>query len=80
MAVALAKSGRAHDQAAGLVESFLRFQLQETTEPLMLAAMSACARFGISYWDAAVIEAARLSGCEVVLSEAGSGVPEHLPR
>ncbi len=26
-------------------------------------------RFGISYWDAAIFEAARARGCEVVLSE-----------
>jgi predicted nucleic acid-binding protein len=26
-------------------------------------------RFGISYWDAAILEAGRSLGCEVVLSE-----------
>ena len=35
----------------------------------MLAAMSTRQRFEISYWDAAILEAARTLGCEVVLSE-----------
>jgi predicted nucleic acid-binding protein len=58
-----------HEQAVGLVESFLRFVVQDTTKELVLAALAAKDRFRISYWDAAIIEAARLSGCDVVLSE-----------
>jgi predicted nucleic acid-binding protein len=58
-----------HEQAAALVDSFRRFTVQETTLALMLAAMSTSDRFGISYWDAAILEAARDLGCEVVLSE-----------
>jgi len=33
------------------------------------AALATCDRFRISYWDAAILEAARSLGCEVVLSE-----------
>jgi predicted nucleic acid-binding protein len=58
-----------HEQAVALVESFRRFPVQETTNGVMLAAMSTRQRFGIAYWDAAVIEAARALGCEVVLTE-----------
>jgi predicted nucleic acid-binding protein len=58
-----------HEQAAALVESFLRFHVQETTLEVMLAAISTRQRYGISYWDAAILEAARTLGCEVVLSE-----------
>jgi predicted nucleic acid-binding protein len=58
-----------HEQAERLVRSFLRFRVQETTPALMLSAMATRARFGISYWDAAIIEAARSLGCEVILSE-----------
>lgn len=58
-----------HEQAVALVESFRRFPVQETTNGLMLAAMSTRQRFGIAYWDAAVIQAARALGCEVVLTE-----------
>jgi len=58
-----------HEQAAQLVESFLRFPVQETTTALMLAALATRRRFGISYWDAAILEAARALHCEIVLSE-----------
>jgi predicted nucleic acid-binding protein len=58
-----------HEQALALVESFRRFPVQETTNGVMLAAMSTRQRFGIPYWDAAVIEAARALGCEIVLTE-----------
>ena len=58
-----------HEQAAALIESFRRFPVQETTVGVMLAAMSTRQRFGISYWDAAILEAARALGCEIVLSE-----------
>jgi predicted nucleic acid-binding protein len=58
-----------HEQAAALVDSFRRFPVQETKIGVMLAAMSIRQRFEISYWDAAILEAARALGCEVVLSE-----------
>jgi predicted nucleic acid-binding protein len=58
-----------HEQATKLVESFLRFPAQATTTELALAAMATCHRFTISYWDAAIIEAARSLGCDLVLSE-----------
>jgi predicted nucleic acid-binding protein len=58
-----------HEQAAALVDSFRRFTVQETTVGVALAAMSSRQRFKISYWDAAIIEAARALGCDVVLSE-----------
>lgn len=58
-----------HEQAVALVESFRRFAVQETTTGLVLAAMATRERFGISYWDAAIIEAARSLGCDTVVSE-----------
>lgn len=58
-----------HDQASLLVEAWLRFPVQDTTAPIMLAAASTAHRSRISYWDAAVIEAARALGCATVLSE-----------
>jgi predicted nucleic acid-binding protein len=58
-----------HDHAAKLVESFLRFPVQEITTAVLLAALATRQRFGIAYWDAAILEAARALGCEVVLSE-----------
>mgnify|MGYP001825780881 FL=1 len=58
-----------HDQAAGLVEAWCRFPVQATTIEVLEAALATRARFGISCWDAAILEAARASGCVVVLSE-----------
>jgi predicted nucleic acid-binding protein len=58
-----------HERAAGLVESFLRFPVQPITTGIMQAALATGDRFGISYWDAAILEAARALGCDTVLSE-----------
>ncbi|MBX3030959.1 MAG: PIN domain-containing protein [Chloroflexi bacterium] len=58
-----------HGQASGLVESFLRFRVQSVDVRLMRAALVTRDRYRLSYWDAAIIEAARALGCGVVLSE-----------
>ena len=58
-----------HEQAAILVESFLRYPVQETTLAVMRGALETAHRFRISYWDAAIVEAARALGCRTVLSE-----------
>lgn len=58
-----------HEQAATLVDSFRRFPVQETTVAVMVSAMHTRQRYRISYWDAAILEAARELGCDVVLSE-----------
>jgi predicted nucleic acid-binding protein len=58
-----------HDQASSLVEAFLRFPVQELTRPLLQASLEARKRYAISYWDAAIVEAARTLGCATVLSE-----------
>jgi predicted nucleic acid-binding protein len=64
------RTGRlGHDQANALVEAWLRFTVQDTTVPLVRAALAAAVRYRLSYWDAAIIEAARLLDCDVVLSE-----------
>ena len=58
-----------HDQAAALVEAWLRFPTQDTTPSLVQAALATTDRHRLSYWDAAIVEAARLLGCRIVLSE-----------
>lgn len=58
-----------HEQATGLVEAWRRFPVQELTVEVMVAAFETRRRFGISYWDAAIIEASRVLGCAEVLSE-----------
>lgn len=58
-----------HDHAARLIESFTRFEVQPVTLAVVTAALGTAQRHRISYWDAAIIEAARESGCHAVLSE-----------
>jgi len=58
-----------HEHAVGLIEAWRRFPVQETTVDVMVAALATRRAFGISYWDAAIIEASRVLGCAVVLSE-----------
>jgi predicted nucleic acid-binding protein len=58
-----------HDQAIILVESFMRFPVQELTIAVMKAAFVTKQRFKIAYWDAAIVEAARALGCRAVLTE-----------
>lgn len=58
-----------HDQAAALIEAYLRFPVQETTVSLMQAALVGKERFRVSYWDAAIIEAARALSCDILLTE-----------
>jgi predicted nucleic acid-binding protein len=65
-------SGRAslaHEQAVALIEAFQRFPVQETTTELLQAALATKKRHQISIWDATIVEAARISGCDVILSE-----------
>jgi len=58
-----------HRQAVLLIESFRRFPVQDLTTGIMMAALDTRRRFQLSYWDAAIIEAARATGCTHVLSE-----------
>lgn len=59
----------AHRQAVQLIASFRRFPVQDITSAIMMAALDTRQRFQLSYWDAAIIEAARALGCPEVLSE-----------
>jgi predicted nucleic acid-binding protein len=58
-----------HRRAVLLIESFVRFPVQEMSVALLGAALAAKERFHLSYWDAAIIEAARTLGCRTILSE-----------
>jgi predicted nucleic acid-binding protein len=58
-----------HEQGSAFVTAFSRFPVQATTLELVRAAMDSRDRYGISYWDAAIIEAARRIGCDEILSE-----------
>lgn len=58
-----------HDQGQRLVRSFSRFAVQDVTLGVVLAALATRDRYDLSYWDAAIIEAARSLGATEVLSE-----------
>ncbi|HKG37454.1 MAG TPA: PIN domain-containing protein [Conexibacter sp.] len=58
-----------HGDAVELIESFERFPVAPITPEVARAALATRDRFQISYWDAAILEAARALDCEVVLSE-----------
>jgi predicted nucleic acid-binding protein len=58
-----------HDQAAAVIHTLGRYPTRPVTRDVIEAALDTCVRFGIPYWDAAILEAARAAGCHTVLSE-----------
>jgi len=58
-----------HEQAVNLIQSWLRFRVQENTVAVMQAALSTRHRWNLSYWDAAIVEAARASASATLLTE-----------
>jgi predicted nucleic acid-binding protein len=59
----------AHDIAVGLLRTWLRFKVQEMTLPVMMSALEITTIYELSYWDAAIVAAARALGCRELLSE-----------
>lgn len=59
----------AHEPAVRLIESWRRFPVQAITADILQAALATRQRWNLSYWDAAIVEAARAAGCQLVLSE-----------
>jgi predicted nucleic acid-binding protein len=59
----------AHEIAVGLVRTWLRLKVQEITLPIMINALEIKVTHGLSYWDAAIVAAARSLGCRELLSE-----------
>jgi predicted nucleic acid-binding protein len=58
-----------HDIAAGLIRTWLRFKVQEISVPIMTGALEIRAAHRLSYWDAAIVAAARALGCQELYSE-----------
>ncbi len=59
-----------HEEAVRFINlRLLCFPVQDGTLGLMLDAFSLRARFGLNYWDCAILAAARLLGCDAVYSE-----------
>jgi predicted nucleic acid-binding protein len=58
-----------HEIAAGLINSWTRFRVQEITLSILTWALEIKAAHGFSYWDSAIIAAARALGCRELFSE-----------
>ncbi len=58
-----------HLLAEAYIEHWQALEVQDNTLDLFRAAVASSRRFKISYWDAAIVEAARMAGCDIVLSE-----------
>ena len=58
-----------HEIAVGLIRTWLRFPVQDISLAVMSSALEIKTATGLSYWDAAIIAAARALGCREVLSE-----------
>jgi predicted nucleic acid-binding protein len=58
-----------HTEAVNFATALQRFRVQEISLQVMQSALVICERFKLSYWDSAILAAARASGCEMLLSE-----------
>jgi predicted nucleic acid-binding protein len=57
------------DIAAGLIRTWTRFQVREIDLPLLSSALEIKWAHGLSYWDSAIVAAARALGCGELYSE-----------
>ena len=58
-----------HETAVGLLTAWTRFKVQEITLSMLTSALEIKAAHGFSYWDSAIIAAARALGCRKLYSE-----------
>ena len=58
-----------HEIAAGLITTWTRFSVQEITPSILSGALEIKAAHGFSYWDSAIIAAARALGCRELYTE-----------
>ncbi len=62
-------AGLTHEQAMEFLSPLRALPTQEITVELFNRATGIKERFGLSYWDAAILSAAQMLGCEAVYSE-----------
>ena len=58
-----------HAIAVGFIDTWSRFPMQDITLSIVRSALEIKARHGFSYWDSAIIAAARALGCDELLTE-----------
>lgn len=64
------RSGRLSEgDAISFLGTLLKFPVQDVTLALFRDAVAMSRRYQLSYWDGAILAAARAAGCDVVYSE-----------
>jgi predicted nucleic acid-binding protein len=58
-----------HDLAVRFIRTWRRFRVQAMTMPIVEAALEIKVEYGFSYWDSAIIAAARALGCATLYTE-----------
>lgn len=58
-----------HDEALDVLNALATFPICPVTHELVMAAVELRERYNISYWDAAILVAAKQLGCQIVYSE-----------
>jgi len=58
-----------HEMAVGLIRAWTRFRVQDMTLGLLDAALEIRVAHRFSYWDSAIIAAARALGCRELFTE-----------
>ena len=58
-----------HAIAAGLIQTWSRFRVQEISHSILTGALEIRAAHGFSYWDSAIVAAARALGCRELYTE-----------
>jgi predicted nucleic acid-binding protein len=58
-----------HELAAGLIEAWSRFRIQDMTLPVLKTALRVRKAYGFSFWDSAIVAAALALGCDRVYTE-----------
>lgn len=58
-----------HDLAERLIQKWLRFRIQDNTVAVLQSALNLQQRFQTSYWNAAILAAAKAAHCRHLLTE-----------
>jgi predicted nucleic acid-binding protein len=57
------------DKALAIVEQYLTWRVVENTRDLLLGAIRRASRLKVSFWDALILEAALVEGCDCLWTE-----------
>lgn len=58
-----------HNEAVLLIDAWRRFEVQDNTVDVLTSALEIKGRHNFSYWDSAIIAAARALGCRELYTE-----------